>query len=83
MKRGILFRDKALWRIIHRRALRKLEILDATGELADLQTPPSNHFEALKGARKEEYSIRINKQYKICFGFVHGDFYDVSIEDYH
>ncbi len=48
-------------------AEKRLDILDAATSLADLQALPSNSLEALKGARKGEYSIRINMQWRICF----------------
>ena len=62
---------------------RKLEILDATEVLQDLRIPPSNHLEKLSGDRKGQYSIRINKQYRICFNWRDGDVYNVEIVDYH
>ncbi len=51
--------------------------------LEDLREPPSNHLESLKGDRKGQYSIRINKQWRICFVWENGDAYDVEIVDYH
>jgi proteic killer suppression protein len=35
--------------------------------LKDLSALPGNRFEALKGDRKGQYSIRINDQWRICF----------------
>ncbi len=64
-------------------ARRKLEILDATEVLQDLRIPPSNHLEKLSGDRKGQYSIRINKQWRICFEWRNGDAYNVEIVDYH
>ena len=64
-------------------ARRKLEILDATEVLQDLRVPPSNHLEKLSGDRKGQYSIRINKQWRICFEWRDGDAYNVEIVDYH
>jgi len=62
---------------------RKLKMLDAAVELADLRVPPGNRLEALKGDRKGQYSIRINDQWRICFRWKDGDAYDVEITDYH
>jgi proteic killer suppression protein len=45
--------------------------------------PPSNQFEALKGDREGQYSIRINRQWRICFKWQDGDAFDVEIVDYH
>lgn len=64
-------------------ARRKLEILDAADVLQDFCIPPSNHFEKLLGDRKGQYSIRINKQWRICFKWHDGDAYNVEIVDYH
>ena len=64
-------------------ARRKLEILDATEVLQDLRIPPSNHLEKLSGDRKGQHSIRINKQWRICFKWRDGDAYSVEIVDYH
>jgi proteic killer suppression protein len=64
-------------------ARRKLEILDATDDLQDLRIPPSNHLEKLSGDRKGQHSIRINKQWRICFEWRDGDAYKVEIVDYH
>ncbi|OGW14571.1 MAG: plasmid maintenance system killer family protein [Nitrospinae bacterium RIFCSPLOWO2_12_FULL_45_22] len=64
-------------------ARRKLEILDATEVLQDLRIPPSNHLKKLSGDRKGQYSIRINKQWRICFEWRDGDAYNVEIVDYH
>ena len=68
---------------IQDRVLLKLGGIDAAKAVQDLQVPPSNHLEALKGNRKGQMSIRINKQWRICFVFEKGDAYDVEIVDYH
>jgi proteic killer suppression protein len=59
-----------------------LLIESATSEL-DLKSPPSNHFEHLKGKLKDFCSVRINEQWRIQFKFINGDSYEVSIVDYH
>lgn len=63
--------------------LRKLDMLDRAVEVMDLLIPPGNRLEALKGGRKGQYSIRINKQWRICFRFENGNAFDVEITDYH
>jgi proteic killer suppression protein len=50
-----------------RQAEMKLDQLDAAVSLKDLAVLPGNRFEALKGDRKGQYSIRINDQWRICF----------------
>ena len=68
---------------IQNRAIIKLSWIDAANVLQDLRIPPSNHLEMLKGNRKGQMSIRINKQWRICFLFENGDAYEVEIVDYH
>ena len=65
------------------RALTKLLLIENAETENDLRIPPSNHFEHLLGKRKDECSIRINKQWRICFKFTNGNAYAVGIEDYH
>lgn len=68
---------------IERVALRKLTQLDVAARLEDLRVPPQNRLEALKGDRKNQWSIRINDQWRVCFRFVSGKACDVEIVDYH
>lgn len=71
------------FRAFQAQAERKLFMLDSAVELLDLRTPPGNRLEALRGDRYGQHSIRINKQFRICFVFIDGDAYDVEIVDYH
>lgn len=68
---------------IQRRALNKLRMLNISVNLEDLRIPPSNHLEALTGDRSGQHSIRINRQWRICFVWKDGDAHEVSITDYH
>ena len=68
---------------IQERALRKLSMLDVARTVDDLREPLSNHLEALKGDRKVQMSLRINKQWRICFVWHEGEAQDVEIVDYH
>ncbi len=45
----------------------KLDRSEAAVTLKDLAALPGNRFEALKGARGGQYSIRINDQWRVCF----------------
>ena len=65
------------------RARRELIMLDSASTLDDLRTPPSNRLEKLKGGRKDQHSIRINNQWRICFYFRNGEVSEVEIVDYH
>ena len=64
-------------------ARRKLYQLHAAGSIEFLRTPPGNQLEKLSGDRKGLYSIRINKQFRLCFRFENGNAFDVEIVDYH
>jgi proteic killer suppression protein len=64
-------------------ARRKLDVLNAATQLADLKFPPGNRLEALKGNRTGQHSIRINEQYRICFRWTDQGAEDVEITDYH
>ena len=68
---------------IQERALMKMQQLHASGDLKDLSIPTSNQLEALKGDRKGQYSIRINKQWRLRFMWKDGHAFDVEIADYH
>ena len=64
-------------------ARRKLRQLEVAGCLDDLRVPPGNRLEVLKGDRAGQYSVRINDQYRVCFGWTSGGAEDVEIVDYH
>jgi proteic killer suppression protein len=64
-------------------ALRKLDYLNRAKTLQDLEVPPGNRLEALKGALKGKYSIRINDQFRVVFGFSSGEASEVKVTDYH
>ena len=70
-------------RNVLKRANVKLLMLNAATDLRDLRSPPANRLEKLRGNREGQYSIRINKQYRICFVWRGGDAYQVEIMDYH
>lgn len=81
-----LFRDGACaarWRSIEAVALRKLDMVDAATRLEDLRSPPGNRLEALKGDRRGQHSIRINRQWRICFRWTPDGPDAVAIVDYH
>lgn len=64
-------------------ARRKLRMLNNAHALDDLRIPPANHLEKLSGNRSGQYSIRINKQWRICFNWQDGTGVNVEIVDYH
>ena len=79
---GRLVRD---FQGFEQQAVKRLVILNAAPSLATLRTLPSNRLEALGGDRKGQYSIRINRQWRICFEWPEGQSGPSSVEivDYH
>jgi len=65
------------------RIARKLRILDAAMNINEIRTPPSNRLEALSGNRRGQFSIRINKQWRLCFSWLNGNAVQVELADYH
>jgi proteic killer suppression protein len=81
-----LFRDgecPARWRPFEAVALRKLDMLDAATAPGDLRSPPGNRLELLKAGRGGQYSIRINRQWRLCFRWTPDGPAGVEILDYH
>ncbi len=83
---------KKIWEGEHRKGLpgeiqeiarRKLRMLNNAQNLTDLQIPPSNRLEKVKGNFKEFYSIRINNQWRIIFEWNNGNAEEVEVIDYH
>lgn len=67
-----------------RRAFVALDRLGAAVKLYDLRNPPGNRFEALKGDRDGQFSIRINDQWRICFQWSDDDGpFNIEIVNYH
>ncbi len=75
--------SKKLPKEIYKRAQLKLWALNSTTDIKELQIPPSNRLELLKGNRKGQYSIRINNQWRLCFEWHNNHAYNVDIIDYH
>jgi toxin HigB-1 len=76
-------RSKKMPPEIQERALIKLMLIDAAEKVSDLQAPPSNRLEKLKGSKANHWSIRINDQWRILLQFEDGNAYNVRITDYH
>jgi proteic killer suppression protein len=70
---------------IERPARLKLDRVEAAHTLKDLAALPGNRFEALKGDRKGQYSIRINDQWRTCFEWPAKSSGPMNVEivDYH
>jgi proteic killer suppression protein len=70
---------RALWKI----AQRKLDQINRVRQIEELSIPPGNRLEQLRGDRKNQYSIRINQQFRLCFKWEDDHAYEVEIVDYH
>jgi proteic killer suppression protein len=70
--------------------------LQSATRLMDLRNPPSNRFQALSGERDGEYSIRIDRRWRVCFRWAFllddvgtdtlarpGEPFDVEISDHY
>ena len=68
---------------IQKTAYRKLAYIDNAVEIDDLLIPPGNRLEKLFGDRAGQWSVRINRQWRICFEWNEGNAYEVEIVDYH
>jgi proteic killer suppression protein len=68
-----------------RQAYKRLEILEAAPDKRALMMLPSNRFEALVGDRADQYSIRTNDRWRLCFEWPDGQPAPSNIEivDYH
>lgn len=71
------------FRAFQAQAERKLQMLDSANAIEDLRNPPGNRLEKLSGDRADQWSIRINSQWRVCFRFEDGHAYEVEIVDYH
>ncbi len=75
--------SRKLLQAIQQVARRKLRMLNNAGSLEDLRIPPNNRLETLQGDRKGQHSIRINRQWRICFVWKDGIPENIEIVDYH
>ncbi len=66
-----------------RQAEKRLRLLDAADTLEALRAIPSNRLEALKSDRRDQFSIRINLQYRVCFEWREDGPHNVEIVEYH
>ena len=64
-------------------AQRKLDMINSANGPKDLQAPPGNRLERLKGKLAGFWSIRINDQFRVIFRFDGNVASDVRIVDYH
>ena len=70
---------QSIWAV----AQRKMDQINRVIDITELQVPPGNRLEQLRGDRENQFSIRINQQYRVCFIWKEGHAYEVEITDYH
>lgn len=75
--------DPRPFRAIKDACIRKLSQLDVAHTLEFLRSPPGNQLEALEHDRLGQPSIRINRQWRICFVWTSAGPENVEIVDYH
>jgi toxin HigB-1 len=83
-KQGLFETNKSqAFGAIRKPATRKVTMLEAAVRLEDLKVPPGNRLEALVGDREGQHSIRINKQFRICFVWTDAGPTDVEINNHY
>ena len=60
-------RSKNIPSDLESRLFRKIQMIDDAMTDQDLQVPPSNHFEKLRGNLAGLHSIRVNVQWRLVF----------------
>lgn len=84
-------RTKQIWEgkaskldlVLQRKAQLKLRYIHLAREVTDLRIPPGNRLEKLSGDRKDQHSIRVNQQWRICFRWTPNGAEGVEFIDYH
>lgn len=61
----------------------KLTLIESVDAVEDLRLPPSNRLEKLIGDRAGQWSIRVNRQWRLCFDWQDGVAWNVELVDYH
>jgi proteic killer suppression protein len=60
-----------------------LAALDAAANLVELGNLQGVGLHKLKGSRRNQWAMTINRRWRLCFEFANGDAFDVEIVDYH
>lgn len=76
-------KSKAVSQQAARKAMQKLAQLNRVSSAEEMGSPPSNKLHKLSGNREGQWSVNVDKQYRICFRFEDGNAYDVEAVDYH
>ena len=81
-------KSKNLPRHLWKRAVHLLDVMESVDSFRDLKEqgfPPSVRLHPLKGGRKGEWAVDINKVtgWRITFCFIQNEFSEVKVENYH
>jgi toxin HigB-1 len=68
---------------IQARARLCLERISAAAHPADLAAFPAMRLKKLAGTSSHVYSVRVNRQYRICFEWRDGQAVSAALTDYH
>ncbi len=68
---------------LHKAARKIIATLNGMTNLNDLKIFTGWKLESLKGDRKGQFSLRINKQFRVCFIWNGHNVSNVEIVDYH
>jgi proteic killer suppression protein len=60
-----------------------LAALDAATNLTELGNLQGVGLHKLKGGRRSQWAMTINRRWRLCFEFSDGDAFNVEIADYH
>ncbi|MGJ5003082.1 type II toxin-antitoxin system RelE/ParE family toxin [Bradyrhizobium sp. HKCCYLRH2060] len=77
-------RSKKIPADLEDRLFRKLQLIDDATMDADLRSPPSNHFEKLRGHLDGFHCIRVNKRWRLVFRWHggRGEATDLYLDDH-
>ena len=76
-------RDGSFPLSLMKRAGSKLDRINYAASVNDLRVPPGNRLERLLGARDGQYSIRVSRNWRICFVWKDGDAFEVELTNHY
>ena len=68
---------------LHSKAQRMLDRIDKAENINEIEATPGYNLKKLSADREGQLSVRINRQYRICFYWIEGHPHAVEIIDYH
>ena len=61
----------------------KMDMLNAAAAMRDLQSPPGNRLEVLRGRLAGGHSIRVNDPWRLVFRWEGNNAHEVRLTDHH